>query len=54
MDKRHNKHDSSNMGAHEKYMKMDHENKTKGEHEQYKHPGRHDHSVHHKMMIEDF
>ncbi len=56
MHKNHEKMDDMNHSKmnHGKHMKMEHEHKPKGEHEQHKHPGHHDHTAHHKMMMEDF
>jgi Cu2+-exporting ATPase len=66
----HNKTDSQNMNSHknhekmdemnhskmnhEQHMKKEHEHKIKGEHIQHKHQSHHDHTAHHKMMMEDF
>ena len=39
---------------HEHHMKMTHDHKKEEEHIQHKHQGHHDHTAHHKMMMEDF
>jgi Cu2+-exporting ATPase len=54
--KNHEKMDDMNHSKmnHEQHMKMEHDHKKEGEHMQHKHQGHHDHTAHHKMMMEDF
>ncbi len=56
LHKNHEKMDDMNHSkmSHEQHMKMEHEHKKNGEQKPLKHPGHHDHTAHHKMMMEDF